>query len=599
MFSVIKSIRMWGYFLAGMMISVFANGDLENINEASKASIENLSVSTVNPYVAYLLEENTAFLKDIEKALADKPFLKITCSNINDLCSKVLKLVEKIYPEMSSILSLSLTSFIGGTQCPGEEGTSPVYIVLFFHEGQVSPVFFFKSSEESPLFKAVSSFKKDPIDFIKLPAKDAKQLAWWMCGEKALLKVLHQKDFNVQFPFLATAETIDSLLQVDFDGEIIHSFEDLMPFIGRQLFEVFIKPEFKHFRLSADYLENNIVMNYDIEFVPNSATSTLIKGMNSRIKQVRHLEFSSQECIKNLGFQDYESQLTYFNVLHTRLNDLSKMLEESKKQTKEVDESLEVVEQLIAWENIIYPLITELGNFCKDNLTGNFQSYADVQCSKDFHYETIGFGLFEGKDLSNEKLVNFLKNFITGSLTERLKEAIKQKLVGSDLIPALSCVFNKNLELYQDCYIQNIYWTIAGNNSDKKIPLYFAVCKNYLLYADNIDNIKRLIERINGIKTFTYVTMPDCFEKTQIRISDFIPLLTKEPINLDCVYQIKENPESINITCKMPLWFNFELLKNFSNPLLPSSQKSEEIKNDSVKAEEKPAVLDMNQQPSL
>ena len=101
---------------------------------------------------------------------------------------------------------------------------------------------------------------------------------------------------------------------------------------------------------------------------------------------------------------------------------------------------------------------------------------------------------------------------------------------------------------------------------------------------------------MNGIKTFTYVAMPECFEKTQIRISDFMPLLMKTSVVVDCAYSAKINPERFHISCKMPLWFNFELLKNFSNPLLPSSQKSEEIKDDSIKNDEKPAVLDMKHQ---
>lgn len=585
MFNVKKSVKQWGYFLVVMMISVFGNGDPENVNEVQKTGVVSSKANPINPGIARLFDEN--FFKDIERVLGDKPFLKISCSNINDLCSKSLKLVEKIYPELSSILSLSLTSFIGGTQCRGEEGTLPIYILLFFHEKHVSPVFFFKSSQESNLFKAVSSFKKDPIDFVKLPSTDTKKLAWCVWGEKSLLQVLQQKDMNAQFPFLATKETINNLLQVDFDGEIIYPFVDLMPVIGKQFFETFIKSEFKHFKLCFDYLENDIVLNYDLEFVPNSATSTLLKGINNDAKQVRHLEFASQECVKNLGYQDYERQLTYFNTLHARLNSFSKGIEDNKKQTKMSDETLEIWEQLIAWENIIYPLIIDLGNFCKDNLTGNFQTYANVKSSKEFVYEAVGFGLFEGKDLSNDKFVDFLKSFITISLTEQLKQAIKQELFGSDLIPALSCVFKKNFEQHEGCYIQNIYWTIGGNDSDKKIPLYFAVCKNYLLYADNIDNIKRLIERINGIKTFTYVAMRDCFEKTQIRISDFMPFLMKDPVILNCVYRIKENPETINITCKMPLWFNFELLKNFSNPLLHSSQKSGEIEDTSIKSNNK------------
>lgn len=588
MFSVMNR---WCCLLVGVTISVLANanGDLKNTNESQKAKI-------VDPCVSRLFDESQVLLKEVEKALENKPFLKISCSSVNDLCSKSLKLVEKFYPEISSILSLSLTSFMGGTQCQGEEGTSPLYILLFFHKEHVSPVVFFKSSEESNLFKAVSSFRKDPIDFVKVPSTDAKKLAWWMCGERPLLQTLQQKGAYAQFPFLTTTGCIESLLQVDFDGEIIHPFIDLTPFAVKLLLESFVKPEFKRFKLCFDYLENNVILNYDLEFVPNSATSTLIKGMNGKAKQVRHLEFSSQECVKNLGFQDYEDQLTYFNTLHTRLSGIGKAIEDNKNQTKTPDESLEMLKQLIAWENIIYPLIVELGNFCKDNLTGNFQSYANIKSSKEFIYEAIGFGLFEGKDLSNDKLVDFLKNFIAISLAERLKLAVKQGLLGSDLIQTLSCVFNKNFHQHEGCYIQNVYWTVGGNDSDKKIPLYFAVCKNYLLYADNIDNIKRLIERINGIKTFAYVAMSECFEKTQIRISDFMPFLMKDPVSLDCVYRVKENPETVNITCKMPLWFNFELLKNFSNPLLPSSQKSGQIRDSSIKHDEKPVMLDAKNQ---
>lgn len=593
-------MKWWGYFLAGMMISVFANGDLENVKDVPKANIKSSSsVNAANPFVAHLLEENTAFFKDIEKTLAGRPFLKIACSNVNDLCGKALKLVEKIYPEMSSILSLSLTSFMGGTQCPGEEGTSPVYILLFFYEKKVTPVFFFKASEESSLFKAVSSFKNETIDFIPCVPQESKKAIWWMAGEKSLLKVLKQKDSNVEFPFLTTPEKVETLLQVDFDATIVHAFADFMPWVAKQLFERMIKPELKHCRLSLDYLENDIVMDYELAFLPGSATATLVKKIYNKTSQVHYLEFASQECIKNLGFQDYEGQLDYLKVINGRLNAISKDVEAYKKQTKAVDEPLEVLEQLIAWWNIIYPLLTEVVGFCKDNLTGNFQSYANVQCTKDLHYEAIGFGLFEGKDLSNEKLVNSLKNFITQSLAERLKEAKKQELFGSEFIPVLSCVFNKNFQEYEGCYIQNIYWTIAGNNLDKKIPLYFAVCKNHLLYADNINDIMRLIERMNGIKTFTYVAMPECFEKTQIRISDFMPLLMKTSVVVDCAYSAKINPERFHISCKMPLWFNFELLKNFSNPLLPSSQKNAEMKATSIKHDEKSGMLDVKNQQSL
>mgnify|MGYP004654974207 CR=1 FL=1 len=589
-----RKIKKLGCFSIGMLISIFlANGDAIKNTQKIKNSLP-----PEDDYISQLFSNAKACLsKKLEKELNDKPFLKISCSNINNLFDKTLKFAEKLYPGMSSLLSISLTSFLGGTQYPGEEGTSPIHMVLFFHKCDISPILFLKLSEESPLFKALSRLKTETIDYVNLSPKENKKAIWWMFGEKTLLNLLQDtntnKDTNIneKFPFLNETNTIENLLQIDLDFSIINEFSADLPFIGKQFWDTLIKPEIKQIRLGLDYIDNNIITNCEIEYFPNSSSATLFKGIHDKSKQIHCLDLTSHECIQNFVFQDFSGMLTWLNTIHEKLNDVEKNITEHKKQNKNCDKYVEIAEEILKWWNALYPLFTEILNFCNDNLTGNFQSYANIKQPIKYHYETMGFGLFEGKAITNEILVNALKNFITISLPKQLKQITEQKLFGSEVIKSLSCVFNKNFQTHEGCPIQNIYWMINKDTSNKKVPLYFSVCKNHLLYADNIDSIKRLIERINSVKTFTYVARPECFEKTQIRLSDFIEIPVKMPVFLNYTYSAKVNPERLILTSHLPLWFNFETLKNFSNQLLPSQQKSEEIKKDSVDNVGKPITL--------
>ena len=58
MFNVKKSVKQWGYFLVVMMISVFGNGDPENVNEVQKTGVVSSKANPINPGIARLFDEN-------------------------------------------------------------------------------------------------------------------------------------------------------------------------------------------------------------------------------------------------------------------------------------------------------------------------------------------------------------------------------------------------------------------------------------------------------------------------------------------------------------------------------------------------------------
>ena len=116
-----------------------------------------------------------------------------------------------------------------------------------------------------------------------------------------------------------------------------------------------------------------------------------------------------------------------------------------------------------------------------------------------------------------------------------------------------------------------------------------SVCKNYLLYADNLDDLKRLIDRLQELKTFTYLNFSGFVKKATVRLRDILPMIgfKVDPQNyFEATCSINSSNSELCLKTKLPLCIDFKAFSEYSNLLLKQNT-SQETSKESAKTTQK------------
>lgn len=506
--------------------------------------------------------------------------LKLGSSSLPDFINKSLKLLEKVYPEMTSMISLAATSFLGGVQCEGADAKSPCFILLFKDQTEIRPVFFFKAIDGCPLVKNLSvGLDKVGSNALVHPLPfDGKLPVWWMYGERSFLDKI-SKNLSKIASFIYKDESVENALE----GEIFMDEFDLssmsMPLIGNLIYNTFIKTNFNRLKLVFDSIDNNIIYQMNLSVKPSSPAGIYLKSLASKEGVYRYLGWNSEEAVKTIAFEDYGA--------------LKVLLESC---TNGMDENLwradKVSYDFYQWWNIIMPLVNEILEFADKNLSGNSQVYADIH-SDGSVFNTNSFSLLEGKvveggavgDSLTSNLTNFLDSFVQKSLKQQFNLALEKKLPGCDWIPSLVFVLDKNILMHNGCFVQGVSLSVGEGPSRIQYPILLSVCKNYLLCADNLDDLKRLIDRVQEVKTFSYLNFSGFVKKTTVRLRDVLTIIgvKVDPQNyFEMTYSIDIPKNELCFKTKFPLCIDFKAFSEYSKSLLKQNTNEEKSKESTV-----------------
>ena len=439
------------------------------------------------------------------------PLLTIQGESLPRLLQKVVQIADKVVPDCSSLMSFAITGFAGGLSCPGVDEEAACYAMLFFYAGNIDPVLLFKAQPDCVLVKSLGE-NKAPTGILKSISNGTdKNCCWQIYGRDTLVKAL-ESDLQQFFPFIYKEKNpemgLKMVLDINFWNDILQKMGDKEIAFLKFFWNTFVGADIKCVEIGFDVVGKTLetkMLIYPQEYSP---LASFYKSLESKIKDVKFLNWSSQETMRELVFQDYSGLRNYVNSLNDRI-----------KFSQNTDDWSALVKDMWA---ILYPLIEKVLVFCDENLTGNTQSYADLQNSGDM-ISSKGFGFFEGKQLKRETVLTFVEDF-SGKLKSSLKEAIDKKFPGWEICKDITLGVKRSVEKHCDCDIDQIFWRGEGNEAH--CPIWFTVHKNYLLYADDISNLKRLIERMEEMKEPSYLSMEsNCYSCMKMGFLSALPVL--------------------------------------------------------------------------
>ena len=535
-----------------------------DIKAKPASSEEEGKLSAISKEVSKLSEIDFSKLwSDVSKKFSNRslPLITIEGESLSKLCQKITQIADKAFPDCASLLSLSITGFMGGLACPGVDEKAPCYVVIFLNEGKIEPVFLFKAQTDCLLVKNLTANKASE-DALKTIPNGSNKTCWQMYGNATLLKAL-DKDLRQTFPFIYQEKHSEMCLKfcLDFNiwNDIFQKVDDKSvpwSFI-KYGWDTFVIPDIKKIEMGFDIADKTLESKTTIFPREYSALAFFIKSLEAKSKERKFLIWSSREMIQEQDFKNYPGLKNYVEsfdrqIKYSRYNPF--------------------MEQFKNWWGVISSLVKDILAFCDENLTGNTQSYADLQNSGDLVLSK-GFGFFEKKShLTRDVLLRFIEEIIAKGKT-LAKEATDKKYFGSEFCKDISLSVKKSVEKHCNYDIDQIFW--KGNGAEAYYPIWFTVHKNYLLYADDISNLKRLIERMNEQKTPSYTLLEaNVFSHMKIDLDAIVRILGSDLIkplpelSLEITSGIKEGAW-VNTIKMSGFWDTFSL-----KTLLPSSSES-------------------------
>lgn len=453
-------------------------------------SVKNSSTSILEEVGALSKIDFPEIWTEVSKKIVGNPLplMTIEGKNLQKVCQKVTELVDKILPESASLISLAIMGFAGGLPCPGVDENAACYVVIFLHEGKIEPVFLFKALVDSLLVKNLNEVKNTRNILRTIQNDDLKKFCWQMYGNSELIKVL-DKDVKQFFPFIYASKPSEMCLKIslDFDNlnEIFEKIENKKCAFFKFLWNMFFVPDIKKIEMSGDIEGKTLHAETRIYPQDSSSLSTFVKSLEAKNKDVHFLHWSSRETIQKCEFQDYLGVKNYIKSLDARMKYKHRVTEYAQFKN--------------FWE-IFYPFIEDILTFCSENLTGNTQSYADLQNSNGLG-SLKSFGFFETKKLNQTTFLGFMQGMVK-KVSAFFNAMIDKKCFCWEFCKDLSLNVKKSVEKHCGYGIDQIFW--KTQMQEAYCPIWFTVCKNYLLYADNIDDLKRLIERMLEKKSMSY-----------------------------------------------------------------------------------------------
>lgn len=476
---------------------------------------------------------------DVSKKFGHKPCPLLTVEGecLSRLLQKLIQIADKTFPEYSSLISLAVTGFVGGLSCPGVDEKAACYAVVFLYEGKLELVFLFKALTNCMLVKNLSGEMSPPKVLKTISKGDSKSYCWQMYGNGALLKTLDEY-LNQVFPFIYEEKNPNTCLKIALDfnllDEVLKKIENEKLDSVKFCWDTFIVPDIKRVEIGLDVVNGDFGMEMFTYPQQHSPLLSFIKSLGEKSKQVRFLDWSSREVVQKLVFQNYSGLKNYVESFDNRIKHNRSAVPLSSKFKK-------------VWMGVC-PLIKDVLEFCCKKLTGNTQNYVDWECQNDLVFSK-SFGFLEVNQLNRETLLIFIDDMID-KVKSVLKVVVEEKCFGCEFCKDLVLSVKKSVEKHRNCDIDQIFWKGKGNEA--YCPVWFAMYKNYLLYSSDVSNLRRLIERMEEKKTFSYLPQNgNCFGQIQIDLAPILHFLGFEKIR-----SISSMP--VEIICRS----NFEILVN-------------------------------------
>ena len=493
----------------------------------------------------------------IQSCNSAEPFAVLTASSLQELLIQTLKVSDNIYPQSSSILTLLAMNFLGNMQCPGLSEKTPCFLAFHYYQNTCSPIFAFHATKNCPLVKNLSLASKTSTNGLLLPFQNADtQATWYLYGAKNLLKLI-AKNITLSAPYLKKKISLPTDL-LSLTAQLKHcSFliTDLPPYI-QTIYKVFVKDDIDTFSCFANVENNDFICKLQLTPMASSPLVALIRTLENSKKQHKLLKMDAEDDVQICGFQSLDA-------FKTCLENFAAKNQESFWKNDPTSH------QIYLWGQCLYPLLLNLLEFSKDYFAGNYQCYQNLKRENDLIL-LQNLGLLQLKSSKktttvkqNEDLVAFLEAFIKQTLQTQLLSAIHQKLEGSDQLRTLNLQLDKTIFKDKNYTIHGLSFGINNEKMCLNHPFVFSVYKNYLLYSDNLEDLKALIHRLERNKliyeSFSFV------QKNFINVGQVLqksgyfksgtPLISKTNSSFELTYTTQSKPDSIMIKMKIPLTF--------------------------------------------
>jgi len=571
--------------------SVQSKEIIDPANE-KKESVQNLPAEKPNvppastvDYGKIIEQQLSDFLeRDLSKNIATlplKPLATIALSNPPDGLKKAFFIGDKVYPGFSTLAQLFISSSIGGSDCPGVDPNAPCYVLLFPNkEYIVSPLVCFKATPESLIVKNLQSEANQNGNWQLISPATITEKAYniWMVAPKSLFSDF--KDFStVTELFAPTKEPIRNLLSVDFDIESLSAFMPLP--VLKLAYDAYIKRDFEKiiYALDVDEKGNQLQISLRHQVKPQTPWSVFCKAINERKKTFRSLNFPSEADTESVFCWDASASKNLLKALSSYAKEA-----EWKKDP--------IAWQVYRWGQVLYPLFETYLNFMETVSTGNGQLYFKLGSFD-------GFGLEELKpSVTDRQLVNFLKTFdllksIIEKCAKQLNLAQKRQLLGSNCLESFT--FYEKVSTFDGCDIHKCAVKVRKCGSDvsetlTEYALFTGVYKGYLLYAGSLENMKRVLEQMQAMQTFSYCSHPDAVALSRIALPKNVCAE-----NIEAFRNTELAPETFITTINIPL----SLLDNDGYLFYGTtgSDKSED-KSEDAKGIEKTNESNVTNEPS-
>lgn len=513
-----------------------ANGKKESAQTSPAEKPKVPSASPVN--CAKIIEQQLSdFLeRDLAKnivALPLKPIATVAILNLPDGLKKAFFVGDKIYPGFSTLARLFISSSIGGSDCPGVDPTAPCYILLFPHPSEIiSPLVCFKATPESLIVKNLRSEANKAGDWQLISPTTITEKAYniWMAAPKSLFSKF--KDFStVTALFDSTKERVRNLLSVELDVESLSAFMPLP--VLKLAYDTYIKKDFEKITYALSIDGEKLQFSYRYQFKPQMPWSVFCKALNGKKKTFHSLNFPSNAAIQRVLCWHPSASKNLLNALST--------------YAKEAEWKQEPIAwQVYRWGQVLYPLFETYLDFEKTASVGNGQIY-NIKSGL-FN----GFGLEELKpSVTDRQLVDFLKLF-TEKCTRQLASAQKEQLCGSNNLEGFT--FQEEVAMFECCHIHKCAVKVRRmpSESPTEYAVFAGLYKGYLLYAGDLENMKRIVEQMKTEKAFSYDTRSGTIALSRVKLEEVLPL---DP--LEAAVEISRNtevtPEVFLTTVSIPL----------------------------------------------
>ena len=550
---------------------------------AGEANSQNSVPSTAPIDYGRLFETQlTAFLDGWSKmlnSLPKKPIVKITASSFPEGLKKIFSFGDKIYPGFSSLAHLFISSSIGGSECPGVAPDAPCYVLLFPHKHSVVPLVCFRAMSDSIVVKNLQSEANKKGDYQLIHPLPLKEKAYnaWIYGSKTLLASF--KDFSTVAPFFYGKEAKPkSTFAVELDIGALSTF---MPFpVLKCVYDTYVRKDFEKIIYGLDIGEEQLRFSSRYQAKPKTPWAIYCKTIRERKRGFRSLNFPSEANKQTALFLDPPSLKNLLKALSNYAN------EAEWKQDP-------IAYQTYRWGRLLYPLLKAYLDFAETVSTGNGQFYRlDGGRYDGFWFEELN------PSVMDETLVTFLKSF-TEKCAKQLALASKEGLLGSDCFK--DPVFEERVLADKGCNIHKCALKVQCFDGSTEFAVFAGLHRGYLLYANSLENMRRLLDQMQAIPAFSYCHHPDWITLSRIKLRGtlFGISLGHAEGAVEVSSNVELTPETFVTAVSIPLSFIKAVCASFVHFDVSNSGNEVKVEEKTKKATESAATEAAVQQSDI